>query len=229
MINVRVDTSDIRAYLSSIEKDNQAGFTISLALNRLANLAQKAERENDLAKNFKIRRKQFIMNKVYISKVDRATKSSWSVIIQIKEDYPQISLFETGADKVPFHSQYLAVPNKAVFGNRIIQSDNELAIRNLHLKNIGNRVEGDMETFLIHSKRTGTPLIIQDCFANGEKKKKMRGMNKHLGNRILYTFIKRAKMPVKLHFVQTVANSVQQNYDEVFAAAIAQALKSAKR
>ena len=229
MINVQVDTEDVRAYLKEIGAERQQGFVISLALNRLANLAQKAERENDLAKNFKIRRKQFVMNKVYINKVDRANKNSWTVTIQIKEDYPQISLFETGADKVPFHSQYLALPNRQVFGGRIIQQDDELSIRNLHLKNIGSRVEGDSETFIINSKRTNVPLIIQDCFANGERKKKMRGMNKHLGNRILYTLIRKSRLPVRLHFVETVSNSVKQNYEQVFTDALTQALKTAKK
>ena len=80
-IRVHVDPRAVLGWLSDAQ-ERQLPFAVSLALNRVANQAQVAEREN-IKRSFKLRRESFVLKGVKISKQDRATKSSWRVTIQL--------------------------------------------------------------------------------------------------------------------------------------------------
>ena len=67
---IRVDTAAIFESLTGLEQI-QLPFAMSLGLNRVANIGQKAERDR-LTAVFKLRRAPWILQGVYISKADRA-------------------------------------------------------------------------------------------------------------------------------------------------------------
>ena len=60
----------------------QIPWMMTLALNKVANAAQQKQREH-IKRAFQLRRESFVLRGVYISKADRASKTSWRVVIQL--------------------------------------------------------------------------------------------------------------------------------------------------
>jgi len=224
MLSVNVDLTPVTSYLLALEQPEQIPFAVAKSLNDLARKIQ-AEIRTRMTASFTLRKRQWMLNRIYINKTDRATKTSWSVTIQVQEPYNILSKFEAGGERVAVNGRkFLAIPNPATFGRGSIPD--ELRIKNLHLKTIGNETKGDNETFMIDSKRTGVPLILQDVW--NQKGKKKRGMNKGTLNRILYTLVSRVKVPAKLNFVTTAQQVIDAEAMGIFKANIEFALRTAK-
>ena len=229
-VQMSINTKEVIEYLQEVGYGRQTEYVISKGLNTLANKIQATIRQR-IEQKFKLRRRQWILNRVYISKEDRATKTNWSVTIQIKEDNNILSKFEEGGDKVAINGKkYLAIPNDRVFKGKIIRGTDPLRIQNLQLKNVGSNMEGDLGTYLTHDKDTGTPIIAQRI-EKGMKGRGIskRGLNKHFGSRILYTLVKKSKIPARLEFVKTAQEVADKETNAIFNDVLQQAIQSAKR
>ena len=132
MIRLSVNTTGALAHLA--ELNGQLPFAMSLGLNRLANVGQAAE-QNQMRHAFKLRREQFVVRGVKIEKLDRATKTSWRVIIQLAypDARPFMDLHEPGGDRHRHGGRYLWQPNQNVFKSRVIGATNPLHPRNLNI------------------------------------------------------------------------------------------------
>ena len=247
---IRLDPKVIEQQFADV-KDRQIPYAVSLGLNRIANVGQKAE-QNRLLGEFHLRREKFILQGVYISKADRASKTSWRVTLQFQGDRSFLGRMEQGGLKDPTKGHWLWKPNPAVFGDRIIMRSNPLHPSNLHFRSpIGNKgkgwqLQGDQRTFMVKSNgsRTG-PLVLQRTGAAstgynhtsqlrtkggqfdgmlrnpGERKRKQ-------GVRLLYTLVSKVHVPAKLEFVNTIEGAVQAAWPTVMGEALRDALRSAR-
>jgi hypothetical protein len=244
-ITVRVDPRAVLGWLSDAEQ-RQLPFAVSLALNRVANVAQQAEREQ-IKKVFKLRRESFVLRGVKIEKQDRASKSSWRVIIQIA--YPDERTFlnqhEVGGYRTRFEGKRLWKPNPDVFQSKVIGRANPLHPKNLKLhKDKGGRIVGEQRTFLVRSK--GKVLILQrgdrrltkasarrlggltlDNVATGmgPRMRKQKAITRTDGTRLLYMLVQRTRIPARLQFVGTIGGVAQAAFPEALRLALADALR----
>lgn len=84
MLTIRIDPSSALKGLSDAQQ-RQVPFAVSKALNTLANKAQAAERAR-ITGEFRLKRKAWNLQGIYISKQDRSSKTSWRVVIQVQSD-----------------------------------------------------------------------------------------------------------------------------------------------
>ena len=77
-VEIHVDTSGPMTMLAAAT--GQLPYAISLGLNRLAIVGQKGE-QGQMQHAFHLRREQFVLRGVKINKTDRATKTSWRVVL----------------------------------------------------------------------------------------------------------------------------------------------------
>jgi hypothetical protein len=251
MLQIKVHTAKCLTELTET-KERHIPFAVSRALNLLANDAQNAEREHIQA-NFKVRR-PWVLQGVYISKADRATKTSWAVTIQIQGDRDFLNRFERGDTKFPLHGKWLWLPNRDVFGDQVISRSNPLHPKNLHFEPDpkGGEMQGNSRTFMVHGTGKRGPLVLQRMsssgkgvtqrigegfrtgpagrntssgrFTNGEASKHMR----RGGVRMLYVLISRAKIPVRLKFVETITSTVESQWSSRLTESISYALNTAR-
>jgi hypothetical protein len=246
--NIRVNTNSLSDGLSYLEKV-QIPFAVSLGLNRVANDAQKAEREH-ITKSFHLRNKAFNLNGIYISKADRATKSSWRVVIQVQADRDYLDRFETGGYKMPSKGRFLWKPNPEVFKGGIIQTGNPLNPHNLHFTRRGGSLQGNEQTFMVKTKKTGQTLVLQrvdrglskksqrtvgkmnlDSFKGGmgpAEKREKYSLHRNVGIRMLYQLVSRTTIPASLEFVPTITRTVNAQWSVRMQEAMAQAMESAR-
>lgn len=231
MITVRVDVKGALGNLSSLEK-RQVPFAVSLALNRVANKAQVAEMEH-IQKTFKLRNAAFVLRGVKIEKADRATKSSWRVVIRLAypDDRQFMAPHEKGGFKVRHGGKRLWQPNGEVFKGKIIGRSNPLNPKNLKLRmQADGRIQGEQRTFLVKGK--GQVLILQRLandkahpgFTSGSLSRislKNFGGNKSgflvrkrdpASVRTLYRLISRAPIKARLEFEPTIVKTVQKDF-----------------
>jgi hypothetical protein len=237
-ISISVDVQSVVEWMEST-CPKSVGFAVSYGLNQLANVIQDRIRQGIIAR-FKLQRKTWILNRVYISKQDRASKTDWSVTISISEPRDILSKFEYGGEHVPFEGHnHLAIPNAQVFKS-VIRSDDPLTIRNLAIKETKpNHLQGLYGSFIVKDKTTGTPLVLQDMSAINYKnagnlktlKKLERGMktkDPRIGNRILYTLVKSSKVPAKLEFIDTAKQAIDANCNTIMSNAVQEAIRTSK-
>jgi hypothetical protein len=238
MLTVEVDVKPVVEWLESAAP-KQVAFGVSYGLNKLALEIQSAIQAS-IERRFNLRRKTWVLHRIYISKADRATKDNWVVIIKVDEPRDILNKFEDGGTHFPYNGHnHLVIPNKTIFKD-IIRSSDPLSIRNLQLKETKpNHLQGNYGTFLIDSKTTGTPLVLQDMSAIAYKnagnlrtlKKLERGLNKkdpRIGNRILYTLVKSSKVPAKLEFITTANHIVDTRLADVMTDAVDHAIRTAR-
>ena len=250
MIQVRIDPRAALGYLSRAEQE-QLPFAVSQALNQLANRAQAAEREH-IRQAFKLRRESFVLRGVYISKADRATKSSWRVVVQLQ--YPDARHFldqhEEGGQRRRQGGRYLWQPNEEVFKSKVISASNPLAPKNLHVRRTDHdQIKGDHGTFMVRAaggqrlvlqrvartldgrSRRGMKGLTLENFAGGmgpNTRKQTRSLRRTEGVRLLYRLVSTVKIPARLQFVETVSKTVQGQFAEVARAALTKAMGTAK-
>lgn len=246
MISIQVKSQGFLAMLAGAT--NQLPYAMSLALNRVAVDGQKAE-QGRLKAAFHLRRETFVIRGIKIEKADRASKTSWRVVISIPVAQDFLSKFEEGDPKVPRQGKWLWIPNPAVFQNKIINRGNPLHPKNLHfMKSKGGQLVGDQRTFMLKGKN-GKPLVIQRTdrglakgsysimrsmtldnvhMGMGPREKKQKGIRRNAGTRLLYTLVSRVRTPVRLEFVSTITNEVQAQWPERMNQAISEALRTAR-
>ena len=248
MFQIKLDPKAILGNLSNLEQ-KQLPFAAALGLNRIAIVGQRAEQEH-IRQTFKLRRSSFVLQGIKIEKGDRATKSSWSVVIRINVDRDFLDRMEDGTTKYPTHGRWLWKPNNEVFNNTIIMRSNPLHPANLKFN---ARMQGQNGTFMVHRKTTKDmgPLVLQRVakgargisqsiarggmrgpagrdakgkFTPGESIKGIR----RGGVRLLYMLVSRTRVPRKLEFVSTITQAVSTSWHEVMTQAMTDALRSAK-
>ena len=224
--NVRVDIQPVIDWLENTAP-KQIAFAVSQGLNKTALAIQEHIRLHIIDK-FKLRRKNWVLNRIYISPTNRATKTRWSVTIEVQEPRDILNKFEAGGQVFPHEGHaHIAIPNAKVFRS-IIAADDPLTIKNLQLRETTpNHIQGLEETYLIKSKATGVPLIVQDV-ARKTKGKRARGQNKFLQSRILYTLVKKETLPAKLEFISTAVATVNRQMDSIISDAVQLALRTGR-
>jgi hypothetical protein len=250
MIKIQVDPRSALGWITQA-MEKQIPFAVSKALNQVANLAQAAEREQ-VKKAFKLRREQFVLRGVKIKKADRASKTSWSVVIRI--EYPGIGKFmnlhEPGGEREPHHGGKLWVPNREVFKSKVITRDNALHPKNLKIhKDSTGRMVGAERAFMVRTK--GGQLLVLQREDRGLTKASKRTMGKLTldnlgggqgpstkaqkyslkrtgGTRLLYRLVSKVKVPARLEFVSTVRRTVAEQWPAVLVEEMGKAMRSAR-
>lgn len=233
MLTVKIDPSAVYRQLG-VFGERQAPYALSLALNRLANKAQAAERER-LKSAFTLRRVDWNLQGIYISKADRATKTSWKVVIQVQGNRSYLNKFEQGGEKLPqFGRHTLAVPNSQVFRGGFVPKDSPLRPKALHLKRFGQAWRGDQGTFVAPMRgRTGEQGIFQRL---GKTEKGRQKTNRRVKGRegtdsnvrLLYTLVQRVPIKAKLEFINTVTGTIDREWQQTVNDAVREALRTAR-
>ncbi len=220
---------------------NQYPFAVSKWLNALANDGQAAQR-GYMRSAFTMRRLAWNIQGVKIEKLDRATKTSWRVIIRISDDRNYLDKFESLGYHLPFRGKYVWIPNPAVFGNKIIERTNPLHPKNLAFQPFrGGMERGNESTYMIQGRQG--PLVFQrleksltkasrkivkrmtlNNFAGGQgprTKKERYSLSRTAGTRLVWSLVQRVTVPLKLEFVPTITREVnamsQQRWNEAMA------------
>jgi hypothetical protein len=248
VIKVQLDLAESLRLVSSVA-EKQLPYAISLAINRVANKAQDAEREH-MRQSFHLRRESFVLRGVKIAKADRATKTSWQCIIQLA--YPDNRHFldehEEGQDRTRYGGKRLWQPNTQVFRSKIIGRANPLSPKRLGLhRDAGGRIVGNERTFLVRTR--GQVLVLQRTDRGmdgrsrrglksmtldnvhvgvGPKRKRDRAIHRTAGTRLLYRLVSRVRIPARLEFVKTIGDTVQREWMPTLSDAIADAARGAK-
>jgi len=236
MIKLLVDSSSSLAVLGAMS--GQLPYAISRALNLTANDAQEAQRQQ-MRKSFRLKREQFNLRGVYISKSDRADKSTWRVVIQIGQKQDYLAKFEQGGQKLPTAGRkHIAVPNKAVFGGRALKPGDPLRPKNLHLKTTPTgQVKGDQRTFVVAVKG-GQKAILQrvDKDASGKLSRgaRTKGGKKHnrkrrvAGGAVRVLFWLDTQVPIApiLHWETTMTSTSRRVWPVRFEEAMRYALRT---
>lgn len=251
IIQGTVDPTPVLEALGDLA-EKQAPYAVSLALNRTANAAQKAEREH-IRSVFRLRRESYVLKGIYISKADRATKSSRVVTIQVLPDRDYLERMEEGGSKWPTKGRWIWKPNPKVFPG-IIGRSNPL---NPHNLKFDANWHGNERTFMIKPKAGGHdgPLVLQRINAlkgregtlrddkgryrkdEARAKALRRARHRHRkstgrrGNgetRMLYMLVSRTTVPAKLQFVSVIKNTVMAEWPKQVAIAAAEAIQTAR-
>ena len=230
-VQIKIDSAAIMAQLTELGQERQGPFILSKTLNRLAKQVQ-SNLAADIKDNLKIKpaRWTFIKQSVKIGSGSWSTKSRLRVTIDIDPRANFLNEFEEGEEHLPIGGRkFLAVPVKRVFGNSVIDANNPLRIKNLNLHDVkGNRMEGNLQTFLVHSKKTGTPLVLQrvakDAVGKGRK-----GINRKTGVRMLYTLLRESHRPRRIHWESVANATVSGDAEGIWTEVISQALKDTRR
>ena len=239
-LQVRVDISAVKEALAGVEK--QIPFAVTLGLNRLANIGQKAEQDH-MRQAFKLRRETFVVRGVKINKADRATKATWRVTIQLA--YPDARPFmdqhEQGGERTRHGGRYLWQPNQQVFKSKVISASNPLAPKNLHMgRTPAGQIKGEQRTFMVKTTN-GERLVLQrergkqkelaGGKAHGKKglgKVRKRNTKGRAQTRVLYRLVSRVRIPADLRFVNTITAAVESQMDQAMGQAVRDALKWAR-
>ncbi len=243
MLRWTVNARDIIEEMVNAEV-SQVPFAMALGLNILANEAQESQRQG-LRDRFDLRRVDWNLRGIKIEKANRATKTSWRVVIQVDTAVSYLDRFEEEGIHEPFGGRhYLWVPNERVFRKRIIQARDPLHPKNLHLHQVGNRVIGDQRTYMIRTEQG--PMVIQRLgkgqgtfFTPGSLSKltletlgRKRGgklvKDRTAGTQVLYQLRERVSVPLKLEFYPTITRVVEQRAAPVFREAISRAMATAR-
>jgi len=226
-INLAIDTQAVLDQLKELGQERQGPFILARGLNLLAKRVQQ-ELRNNIATSLNVRHGSWLKQQVKIDNGTWATKTRLQVVIHLTDVAAFLDKLETGGEHVPIGGRkYLAIPNSKVFGNSIIGRDSLFRIKNLNLHETPKGMEGNQRTFIIDSKNTGTPLVMQRV-ADTDHKKRQKGMNKKTGLRILYNLIKQSKVPKKLQWFDTATNTVSTCQAAIFTDVIQDAINKAK-
>jgi len=243
---ISVNTEGVMVMLARAAE--QLPFAMQIGLNRLANAGQKAE-QSQMKRGFKLRREQFVVRGVKINKVDRATKTSWRVTINL--EYPDARPFmdqhEQGGARTRRGGRFLWQPNQEVFKSKVIGAANPLSPKNLHMtKTPGGQIKGDQETFMVKTT-SGQRLVLQRIAKGlakgtrlksfnldnvhvgmGPRTKKGKQLQRGAGTRLLYRLVDRVRIPADLKFVQTITQEVAMQQAAIMDQAVRDALRTAR-
>jgi hypothetical protein len=246
MIKFRVDPSAALGLMTLVET-RQLPYAVSLALNRTANLGQKAEQAH-IKGSFRLRREKFIMRGIKIEKADRATRSSWRVVIQVAAPQDFLNRAEKGDPHLPFKGRHLWMPNAAVFADRIVSRKNPLHPSNIKFnarKQAANGVfmvkNANGTNVVLQRVGKGARGVAQAIARGGLKGARVRdaatgrlasggavnGIRRG-GVRLLYVLVSRTRTPARLEFVHTITNTVSSHWASTMTEAMAEAVSKAR-
>lgn len=216
-VDIRIDFSEMQRATTELGKPEQFNFAASLTLNNLVYAIQKRIWDRMFSGAFHIRREKFNKGGIYFPAANRATTKKLFAILEIKQTADNLIHLETGDPESPL-KRFLLVPNPEVFGYQIIGSRNKLHPKNLDLKKGKYGTGGNQRTYMINSRKTGTPLILQRM-----------GSGKRGTSRLLYTLVKRIKVPAKLHFYEVADQGIASDFEAIAQRALDQAISTARR
>ena len=231
-IQIKVGSRAAMASLEELGLTKKGPYILRDLLNGLAKRVQ-ANMQQDMADNLQIRRTQFIKNAVKIDRGTFALTNRLTVTIHIDDRADFLNQFEEGGEHIPaFGHHFLAMPNRDVFGRRIIRQTDPLRPKNLDLgfsgigpvRNHGD-IRGLQRTFLIKSQQ-GQPMIMQRTSAHKAKRSKgnVSSMGAKTGTRMLYMLILASKRPARIHWAQTANNTVQGEAEGIWLDVVKEAL-----
>lgn len=245
MITIRVDPRKALGYLNEIQ-ERQLPYAVSLALNRIGNDSQAAERGR-IKQGFKLRREDWNLKGVYISNPNRATKTSWRIVIMIQPNRDYLNKFEEGGFKVATRSKWLWQPNDSIFSKRIIGRADPLHPKNLHLqKNEHGQVVGQQRTFMVRAKSNHQLLVLQRIgpdqkhpgftvrsitrltLASSARGKGLVQKKASPSVRMLYRLVSKVRIPASLQFGQTVIDTVSKGWEARLNEAMDEAMRTAR-
>jgi len=233
MITLRIDMAGLTESITSFQ--DQIPFATSLALNRVANAAQQAERAG-IGERFTIRR-PWVLQGVKIENRDRATKRNLEVTIGIDAQRSFLSKFEAGGIKVPLAGgKSIAVPEQGVrpdISSIVPKSKRPRAfnfVRRTPRRPSGFTVyEGSQRTFFIQ-QADGSGLIFQRTGkGRGARDRNATSSSGHDDNlKILYVTTPHVRIPAELEFATTIQRVVREQFAQIFAQAFEEAKASAR-
>jgi hypothetical protein len=227
-VQFQIDSAAVLNMLQELGQDKQGPFILARGMNLLAKQVQTALRDN-LASNLTLRRTAWVKQQVMIRPGTWATKTRLVVKIELSDPGAFLSGFEGGADHIPgMGRKFLAIPNKKVFGNRIMGENNLFKVTNLDLHQTPHGMEGRQRTFILHTKASGTPLIMQNVSDSIKKGWGKKGVNRYLAARILYTLVRSSKRPARLSWYDTANQTVITQQAETLGQVMRDALADAK-
>lgn len=225
----------------------QLPYATSVALNRVGNMGQMAERTH-IKGAFRLRREGFIMRGIKISKADRATKSTWRIVIRVDAPQDFLNRAEAGDPHLPHKNKYLWMPNSAVFADKIVSRSNPLHPMNIHFNARKQAAKG---VFMVKNAK-GTNVVLQRVakgargvaqsiarggLKQGKGRSTVNGQftsggvakGRRLGGvRLLYVLVNRTRTPAHLEFVTTISRTVRMNWEAEMTKAMAEAMRGAK-
>ena len=165
-----------------------------------------------------MRRTTFVKNAVKIDRGTFALTNRLTVTIHIDDRADFLNQFEEGGEHVPaFGHFHLALPNRTVFGRRIIRQADPLRPKNLQLHEHKGDIIGLQRSFVIKSAK-GEPMIMQRTSAHKAKRSKgqVASLAARTGTRMLYLLIQASKRPQKIHWASTADRTVQGEAEGVW-------------
>jgi len=219
LIKTEVDISGALALTDLILK--KVPFATNNALTRTAKELVDVER-NELKTEFQIR-KQFILNRVKITKFSR-TDSLWTIVAidkNVQGGELLLTMFEEGGQKTPSLGSELAVPltgsaARPSFSQNVRPSLLYKALNmQKHTTSLGKiQYKGDRRTFVI----AGVGI-----FQRGSGKKRGGRSKRGAGNgrdesgaTLIYSFKRGVPLRAQMHFVRTARELVRSRFAQVW-------------
>jgi len=232
VITMRIDMAGLTESIESFR--DQIPFATSLALNRVANAAQTAERSG-ITERFTIRR-PWVLQGVKIESRDRSTKRNLQVTIGIDAQRSFLSKFEVGGTKVPLGTgKAIAIPEVggAIPDIQSIVPKNRRPKAFNFVRRAPNRPsdftvkEGSQRTFLIQ-RADGSGLIFQRTGKGSSARDRSQSAGHDDNLKLLYVLTPRVKIPAELEFATTIERVVTEQFAQIFAQAFEEAKASAR-
>lgn len=198
------DSTALKRDLAAIGR--QAPYAASVALNTLANAAQRDIRAQ-LPGHFMLRRPQFIANTIFRQPgVDFATKTKLQAAVGIHPTRDMLAKHEEGGSKRPLRSARLAVPvNVPRTGAGLVKAAYQL--KALRTNQRAFRVD----------PRGGDPVIAEQL-----------GRGKNARIRVLYVLKRAVWLKPRLQFHETAERTIERDWEGAVHAGIARALETAR-
>jgi hypothetical protein len=228
MFKVLVDSKEI---LSQIEQLNttQIPYATSQAINAVAKLATAAAKKN-VEDNLKFHQKSWVLGSIRQIKFAKP-EDPMAIIIVMDAAAVFLNSLEKGLERTaPDGTKGIWLPNAQVWPNMYVPRSSSLAPWNLKFTKQGNRWTANDGVFMVNSKRTGLPLILQyqgDQHAStkgqlNKIKRQQRGRDDKTKNRVLFTMVRRVKTPVRIQWYNTLTqtttgefpNAIRTEYDK---------------
>jgi len=219
LIKTNIDLSGALALADLILK--KVPFATNNALTRTAKEVVDVER-NELKTEFQIR-KQFILNRVKITKYSRP-ESLWTIVAidkNVQGGDLLLTMFEEGGEKLPALGSELAVPltgsaARPSFSQTVRPS---LLYKSLNMQKFTTRLgkiqyKGDRRTFVIQ----GVGIFQRGSNRRrGKRAKSGSGSGRdESGATLIYSFKPGVPLRVQMHFVRTAREFVQSRFSDVW-------------
>jgi hypothetical protein len=201
---------------------NQLPFAIANALNDTAKAAA-AEAREEAGKRLNIRKKSLLSIFIRTPADQRATKKKLSARVMVagpKSDPtrgPVLAAHEVDGIKTPNKGRYVAMPGREIMSKGArggVKRGFELAKFKPFLRAGPKKSYGKMGTFLVTSKKSGIPMLLQP-------------IGKRL--RVLWLFVKQTRMTANLGFDKAVRRAIKRDMTRNVGTRLTQAIASAKQ